>query len=179
MFITSNKRNLKLPQQQRGAVLIVGLIMLLVMTLLSVSSLSGSSLEERMASNYRDRQVAFQAAEVALRQGERLTASNTVKTAYSTACTNGLCLGDLWDGLVYPEYWTDSTVWSTPAKHITYAVTGITTPAKIIIEYMGKKASDPSMGGQVTDPTIFRITALGYGQSSNSQVMLQSTFILP
>lgn len=171
----------KKPTQQKGAVLIVGLIMLFVMTLISVSSMSGSALEERMATNYKDRQVAFQAAEAALRQGERLTASNTIKSAYSTACTNGLCLADLEDPVVYDDYATNSSpsVWSDANKHITYAVTGTAADAKIIIEYMGRKAADPSAGAQATDPTIFRITALGFGQSANAQVMLQSTYILP
>ena len=166
-------------QQQKGAVLIVGLIMLFVMTLISVSSMTSSVLETRMSTNFRDRQVAFQAAEAALRRGERLTASNIVKTSYSTACTNGLCLADLQDSGIYPEYWLDDTIWNTAGKHITYTVDGTVTPAKIIIEYMGKKVSDWSVGAQVTDPIIYRITALGYGQSANSKVMLQSTYILP
>lgn len=166
-------------QQQKGAVLIVGLIMMFVMTLISVSSISSSVLETQMSTNYRDRQVAFQAAEAALRRGERLTASNIVKTAYTTTCNNGLCLADLQDSANYPDYWLDPTIWSTTGKHITFTVGGTATPAKIIIEYMGKKVSDWSVGAQLSDPIIYRISAIGYGQSVNSRVMLQSTFILP
>jgi type IV pilus assembly protein PilX len=165
------------PHRQKGVVLIVGLIMLFVMTIISVSSMSGSVLEERMSTNYKDRQVAFQAAEAALRQGERLTFSNQVKTSYTTTCTNGLCLADLADGVVYPDYWTDSTIWSTAGKHITYTVAGTATPAKIIIEYMGCKKTDGITCVAGSDKNIYRITALGYGHSANAQVMLQSTFI--
>lgn len=165
--------------RQKGAVLIVGIIMLFVMTLISVSSISGSLLETRMSSNYRDRQVAFQAAEAALRRGERLTASYTISTSYSVACTNGLCLADLRNGIDYADYWLDPTIWSTSTRHITYVVAGTATPAKIIIEFMGPKIIDLDVGPQVTDPTIYRVTALGYGQSANSRVMLQSTFIIP
>ncbi|AYC34322.1 hypothetical protein D3880_18995 [Pseudomonas cavernae] len=57
-------------QKQRGAVLLVCLIMLLVLTVLGVTSMSGSTLQERMAGGARDYNVAFQAAEAALRVGE-------------------------------------------------------------------------------------------------------------
>lgn len=166
-------------QKQKGAVLIVGLIMMFVMTLISVSSISNSVLETQMSTNYRDRQVAFQAAEAALRRGERLTANFIVKTAYSNTCNNGLCLADLQDTAIYSKYWLDPTIWNTAGKHITYPVSGTAADAKIIIEYMGQKVSDWDVGAQVTDPIIYRITALGYGKSVNSRVMLQSTFILP
>lgn len=167
-------------QNQKGAVLIVGLIMMFVMTLISVSSISTSVLETRMSTNYQDRQVAFQAAEAALREGERLTASHVVKTDFDTSCTNGLCESDLQGGTTLTKYWLDSTIWSTSGKHITFTVTGSAQQAKLIIEYMGQKITDfSSATPQVSDPIIYRITALGYGKSVNSKVMLQSTYILP
>lgn len=58
--------------RQRGAVFIVGLIVLLVMTLLATTAMRSSLLEERMTGNTQDSSVAFQAAEAALREGERL-----------------------------------------------------------------------------------------------------------
>jgi Tfp pilus assembly protein PilX len=50
--------------------LIISLILLLLLTLISVSAMKTSSLEERMAGNDRDRNMAFQEAEAALRAGE-------------------------------------------------------------------------------------------------------------
>lgn len=50
----------------RGAVLITGLIVLAVMTILGVSSMRGTLLEERMAGNLREHNNAFQAAEAGL-----------------------------------------------------------------------------------------------------------------
>ena len=179
MSITLNHSKVIHVQHQKGAVLIVGLIMLFVMTLISMSSMTGSVLETRMSSNFRDRQLAFQAAEAALRRGEALTSSYTLKTAYSTTCTNGLCLSDLQDATAYDKYWLDDTIWTNSAKHITFTVTGTSSPAKIIIEYMGVKILDTDVGPQATDPVVYRVTALGYGQSVNSRVMLQSTYIIP
>lgn len=56
--------------RQRGAVLIVGLIILVVLTLLGVQALRGNLAQERMSYNVRERNAAFQAAEAALRVGE-------------------------------------------------------------------------------------------------------------
>jgi type IV pilus assembly protein PilX len=53
-----------------GAVLLVSLVMLLLLTLIGLAGMRMVQLEERMAGNLRDRQMAFQAAEAALRAGE-------------------------------------------------------------------------------------------------------------
>lgn len=55
---------------ERGAVLLVTLVMLLLLTLIGLAGMRLASLEERMAGNLRDRQMAFQEAESALRAGE-------------------------------------------------------------------------------------------------------------
>ena len=57
-------------QQQRGAALVVSLIMLLLMTLVGVTAMQVTTVQERMVSNSRDLNVAFQAAETALKRGE-------------------------------------------------------------------------------------------------------------
>ncbi len=56
---------------QAGATLLAGLIFLTILTLIGVTAARVSSLEERMAGNLRDRAVAMQAAEMALRDAER------------------------------------------------------------------------------------------------------------
>ena len=52
--------------KQRGAVLIVSLIFLLVMTILILASMRGTVMQERMAGNLYDRSLAFQAADRAM-----------------------------------------------------------------------------------------------------------------
>jgi Tfp pilus assembly protein PilX len=54
---------------QRGAVLAVSLVMLVVLTLLGVSVMNITQLEERMASNNQEVAQAFQIAETGLSQG--------------------------------------------------------------------------------------------------------------
>lgn len=52
--------------QQRGAALIVSLLLLVVITLIGISGMQTSSLQERMSGNMYDRAIAMQAAEAAL-----------------------------------------------------------------------------------------------------------------
>lgn len=56
---------------ERGAALVVGLVFLVVMTLIGVTAMQSTTLQERMAGNVRDRHLAFQASEAALRAGEQ------------------------------------------------------------------------------------------------------------
>ena len=56
--------------RQNGAALVTGLIFLVILTLLGVTAMQTSIMEERMAGNARDRNIAFQAAEAALRNAE-------------------------------------------------------------------------------------------------------------
>lgn len=54
-------------KKQQGIVLVVALLILVVMTVLGVSMLSSSTIEERMASNLQSQNVTFQAAESCIR----------------------------------------------------------------------------------------------------------------
>ncbi|MCP4284248.1 MAG: pilus assembly protein PilZ, partial [Gammaproteobacteria bacterium] len=55
---------------QRGAIMITALMILLLMTVFGISTMDTNILEEKMAGNMRDRNTAFQSAESALRAAE-------------------------------------------------------------------------------------------------------------
>jgi type IV pilus assembly protein PilX len=55
-------------RRQSGAVLIVAMILLVVLTLLGVTAMNTTSLEEKMASNTQEQVHAFQAAETGISQ---------------------------------------------------------------------------------------------------------------
>lgn len=57
-------------RRQRGAILIVALLLLLVLTVLGLAALGLSFTEERMAGNARNVNMAFQSAESGLRDAE-------------------------------------------------------------------------------------------------------------
>lgn len=83
--------------KQKGSALIIGLILLLVITILAVSGVRESLLQERMSGNWHDRNMAFQATEGALREGERwLDASIANRQAAENH--NQLQNASSWDG---------------------------------------------------------------------------------
>jgi type IV pilus assembly protein PilX len=63
-----NRMTASMKRGQRGAVLIVSLILLVVLTLLGVSVMNMTQLEERMASNSQEVVQAFQSAETGLQR---------------------------------------------------------------------------------------------------------------
>lgn len=69
--------NSSVHKAQRGAALVIGLILLMVLTLLAVSSMNTSSLELQMAGNTQFSQNAFQAAETGIEQAMRSGVYNT------------------------------------------------------------------------------------------------------
>lgn len=58
------------PRRQRGAVLVVSMLLLLVMTVLALSASQATQMQERMAGNVRDLDLAFQASEASVRGAE-------------------------------------------------------------------------------------------------------------
>lgn len=57
-------------QAQRGMVLIISLVFLLLLTLLATSSMQNATLQEKMAGSLTLRNASFQTAETVLRAGE-------------------------------------------------------------------------------------------------------------
>lgn len=64
--------------RQQGSALVLSLIILLVMTMIGITALSTSTLEEKMAANDRNQRVAFQTAEAALAEGEEEVAPHRI-----------------------------------------------------------------------------------------------------
>jgi Tfp pilus assembly protein PilX len=80
--------------QESGFSLITILMMVVVLLVsLALAGMNSSLVQERMAGNARDRNIALQSAEAALRDAEAdIEANLTVASAFVSACTGGLCL---------------------------------------------------------------------------------------
>lgn len=61
----------KFPRRQRGAALLVGLLVLIVMTLIGVTAMETTILQEQMTGGMRNTQLAAESSESALRRGEQ------------------------------------------------------------------------------------------------------------
>lgn len=89
-------------RDQRGSALVISMIILLIVTVLGVAAMRATIIQERMASNMQDRNLAFQAAESALREGEAwlLDPANTpgAQTLQAIVATEGGAALSDWAG---------------------------------------------------------------------------------
>ena len=173
---SSNPRLHGRAEYQSGAVLIISLIMLLLLTLIATTGMQTSSLEEKMAGNLRDKNLAFQAAESALK-----AAGDTLVTAapiFSAAGTNGFYSAtptpDLSDSeIVKDSFWTTNPV-------ATSTVTGlgndIATP-RYIIQDRGMTCTTSTSPCPTSDQRQnYCVTVRATGSSTNTVVILQSIY---
>jgi type IV pilus assembly protein PilX len=178
-----NGERIRRPRHQRGSVLITGLIFLVILTLLGITAARMAGLEERMSGNMRDRSLAMQAAEMALRDAERdIQTSGRISgiSNFVTACTNGLCYNGP-NGNTNGVDWKLTPIWTlvnwTAANSVVYGantaasnIAGLSAPPRYIIE--GIRKTPPGSGVVF----YYRITARAQGANPNTVVWLQEVF---
>lgn len=71
----------RLNTQQSGAVLVISLILLLLLTILAITASSTASLQERMAGNAQEANIAFQASESGLKNMTDIVANGGTPAA--------------------------------------------------------------------------------------------------
>lgn len=165
---------LKPVHQQRGVVLVTGLIFLVILTLLGTTALQGTVLEERMAGNLRDETLALQAAEAALRSGEIFLEQVTLPVFSGS------------DGLYHhatavapdPRLWSD---WEALGRKADVSMDGVASQPRYIIEQLPSVPQQGNQGsaqqtGTNPDDEMFRIIARGIGGTANAVVILQTTY---
>lgn len=156
---------------QGGTVLVVSLIILLLMTLIGITAMNTTGLEEKMAGNSRDRNFAFQAAESALREAE-----NTIQISCTkpSSCP-GLALTPL-DSLDFTtmtnaNWVTNGIEYGTAAKDIAE----VTADPRYIIEALPFVSDSNDPGKPFPGSSYYRVTARGTGSSNGATVILQAT----
>ena len=181
-----------LPQKQRGATFVTGLIFLVVLTMFGVTAMKTASMEERMSGNLRDRNLALQSAEMALRYAEQHIRDNDPTTNtpspidgvvdFDTTCTAGLCYYGA--GAVAPSpAWVTYCTPNCPISYVAgtvFRVDGVayTAPALLaglpaptyIIE--GIKKTPPGSGERY----YYRITVRAQGLRQGTVAQLQEIF---
>lgn len=186
IFIHTRHSNYR-PHYQRGAVLIVSMLILLVMTIIGVTAMQSTTLEEKMAGNMRERNTAFQSAESALREGEQEVENLFSIGAFTSDCSTykHVAKTDLSCTPAFNEY--DATTWSgSRSKAYTGASLGSGVPnprffIQIVADLEGGGPKDPTLGGYSEKGTggqvkAFRIVARGTGVSGTSSVLIESTY---
>jgi type IV pilus assembly protein PilX len=78
-------------QRQRGASLLIALVLLLLLTLLALTSLRGVTLESRVMGNIKQQHNLQSAAETALRAGEGVIGKAVAAPDLTSTCTVTFC----------------------------------------------------------------------------------------
>ena len=167
-------------QRQQGISLLVVLILLLVMSVLGIAVLRSSAMQERMSANMRDRSIAMQAAEAALRYAQRRLAvapdvSKPTETwddltmiPTAAQCTSmGICpagSSGTWQAVPGSEY-DSATLPTAPEYWIEYL--------GIAAGRMGAGEDTRSEEGPDSQSPMFRVTARSRA-AGRAEVVLQT-----
>ncbi len=201
-FSLSPESNLQYYHQEQGIALVVALLFLVVLSMLALTAIRTNIIEEKLAGNSRDWTLAFEAAEAALREGEKDVQSGTRfigETGFDTNCitsTSGLCRPQedgtaIWQdleqagntGWLYGANVGPSIAYGTYASPNT-SIASVSKQPRYIIEVLTEKGSSLVQKGYGSQGNhyVYRITARGFGASVDAsgnpiaRVTLQSTY---
>jgi type IV pilus assembly protein PilX len=173
--------------RQRGAVLYIALILLLILTIIGIAAARLQTGEAVMARNDHNHQLALQAAEAALRDAEVNLADGTWAIAQFAGNTNGLYM--LTTEVLGPGSIADTPFWtippnSGPGSPMSYTGAALANaPAspvqtQVVIEDMPPvaRAGDPlcTPSNQTQSCAVYRVTVHAVGGDASASATLQS-----
>lgn len=164
-------------RRQSGTVLLVSLIVLLVMTLLGVASMRGATLEERMAGNWRDQNIALQAAEAALRAGEESIPVGFEPDLSLFPCSAAECEVFEPDVAIRDSALDADADWHNSARSYADSFPGAAEPPQFVVERRAYVRDHLGVGyGDYleTGGHLFQITARASGQTAETARVLQA-----
>jgi type IV pilus assembly protein PilX len=164
------------------------LIILVVMTILGITATQTTIVEEKMAGNLRDKDVAFRAAEAGLQEGltylDRLSRPPEVNAAGTQNVWPG-CTIDDGDSCVGKGSVTaletadqavdydDASAWG--ADLASAPLPGVSAQPRIAIEHRYVPPLDVEAAARGRGVHFYTVSALGYGASPTAKVLLQAT----
>lgn len=181
------------PSRQLGAALLTALIFLVVLTLLGIGVYSTTTSEEKMARNFRDKEIALQAAEAALNEAKIwITASYNTSAAPSPLpqpLTTDNCPSNMNGFICEPSGITDYKsldLFNTGSANYATAGSNAKVPSSISPGIVGLSAQprylvilekDSSMcGPSSATPYCFKILAQARGRMGTTRVSIIEQF---
>jgi type IV pilus assembly protein PilX len=170
---------MKLEHTQRGAILVTSLLILLILTVIGITAMQVTRMQERMAGNSRDTSLAFQGSEAALRDAEQqlfdfviepvkcIDPAEACATVYernvmASAADNS---ADWWEEIA-SEYGEDGEAELTDE--------GLLEDPRFMIEELAHVRHNLDLGSERR--TIYQVTARSTGGSGEANVVLQTTY---
>ena len=167
-------------RNQRGAVLVSVMIYMLVLSMIGISSMRGTAMEERMASNQWEHSRSFQAAESALIdasqwflfQTDLIGASSDGSSDIwsSGAVSNAVANGTF-------DWATHGLVYGSSSGNSTSLFGDLYAMPRYVMEESGFEPSDndPDTLAKLTGVFYYSVSALGNGRSEGARTVLQTT----
>jgi len=166
--------------KQQGMALIIALTFLLIMTLLGISGMQSSIMEERMAGNVHDHNMAFQAAESGLRDAESWLLSLTAYPAPNNTGSNGVYPKDAFlvvSPMDYTFDWSLGTDYGSNTSNPPSDFPDNSNVPKYVIEEISFESNlDPASAAKGLGIFYYQISAIGYGGTGNSESVIQSIY---
>jgi Tfp pilus assembly protein PilX len=94
MIIVDEMRPITKQSTQTGAVLVTALVMMVLMTLLAVTMMGNTAMDEKMAQNSQDKNRAFQAAETGIEMAIANSGSMNTSNQIDSSGVNSFSQGD-------------------------------------------------------------------------------------
>lgn len=165
--------------KQQGVVLLTSMIFLLILTIIVITVMRNATLEERMASNTRNRQLSLQSAEAVIREIESTIPKvdstkpfDPYKSAsFTTACSSGLC--DSRDVTMSPKWKNSDAWWASSANTAVTSSSFTGASPRYIVELIDDLAG--GQAGKICPIVSYRITSRGQG-NDGSVVFVQSVY---
>jgi type IV pilus assembly protein PilX len=162
--------------QQQGVVLAIALMLLFVMTLIGITALQSSLLQEKITANLNESHLAMQSADNALREAENFIEGLSNTDSFGTS-------GGLYTQGNAPDPLLAST-WTGSSARVSSSHGGQVVAPRYFIElinaYTGA-GNDINIYNYGQDPqgrpvTVFRIVARGTGGTGRAEVILESFY---
>lgn len=168
-------------QNEEGIILVTSLVLLVILSLVGFLAMQASTIQERKAGNFEQRDIVFQNAEGALQEIQATIASWKIipvfdGTGNRASGTSGRYAMN--SGRSVPERW-----WEEDNDCAEEFDTDGTSRYKYVIEYMGVVAEDRDDSvefgkvEQIAVAFMFRVTVRVVNANSGAAMMLQSTMI--
>lgn len=173
------------PGSQTGAVLIVAMIFVLIMTIVGLSAIRGSGMQEAMAGNMRQLQLNFQAAEAGLRIGESRVDVTLADSELPSFNGSDGAFEDLNQPGKIPVFAWPESEWANGKKVAVTALAMPDSPSHIVESIaipvgleaiaMGSGLDHGSLDG-LAEGRVYRITSRYSDSTSGGDVILQSLY---
>lgn len=162
------QHRLSAPRSQRGVVLYIAMIVLILLALIGIVGMQVAGMQEKMAANYRNVNQAFQGAEQGVRRRECYAEDVVNRTANCTAFA--VPIQEICDSGFDPTNWAAGMALNTPAAD------------QVSLRSIGRCISGNSSLDMGTTPVsedpnpVYQVTVYAVNNAANADAAVDTIF---